>query len=114
MSKSSISARCTHIFTFCSLSIYRYYNAWIETYSEDQFKKLSGTDLSVIHSDSSYNSHSRSQLESDSIVFENNSSSGSSSSDGEDDEVEISGFNLDQSTSALLTKGEEGLLNLSV
>ena len=27
--------------------MYRYYNAWIETYSEEQFKKQRGADLSV-------------------------------------------------------------------
>ena len=33
--------------TFTLVLLYRYYNAWIETFSAEQFKKHSGVDLSI-------------------------------------------------------------------
>ena len=43
--------------------MYRYYNAWIETYSEEQFKKHSGADLSFRSDSGSDNEGSESEEE---------------------------------------------------
>ena len=60
-----------HVFMYC-----RYYNAWIETYGEQELKRLSGVDLSEQQSNSSEESHDTSRDEDDqtSTEFRNKTS----------------------------------------
>ena len=84
---------------------YRYYNAWIETYGEQELKRLSGVDLNEQESSSSSEeSHDTSHDEDDqtngiSIEFRNDISlSEQSDSDSESDSLSDSELNPFHST----------------
>ena len=81
------------------LTLFRYYNAWIETYGKEEMKRLSGVDLSELQSDSDEESGDLSHDDDDdqtngiSIEFRNETSpSEVSDSDSDISDSELNPF----------------------
>ena len=75
--------RCAFVCTCLHVCLYRYYNAWIETYAEQEYKHHSGTNLSDQSDEDSdlteSEEDSRDHAEDVSIEFRNETSSSESS-----------------------------------